>query len=261
MTKVQSQNDNPVYSADRSLYGKLRRRVARLMYRRPVRGCTLEAPMLSFAFDDAPRSAALTGAQLLEDAGARGTYYINAGLFGQDGPMGPYTLAEDVQKLAEAGHEIGCHTFSHLDCGKAPGQAIRADIEANATALSALGVPPMSTFAYPYGDVSPQAKQALDGRFALLRGLHHGVIQTGSDLNQAPAVGIEGPKGEEIARFYLERVKTEGGWLILYSHDVQNKPSEWGCTPEALRRLIDAAGPCQIVTVAEGARRLAESRA
>ena len=39
-------------------------------------------PMVSFTFDDIPKSAATTGAGILEDHGARGTFYVSGGLVG-----------------------------------------------------------------------------------------------------------------------------------------------------------------------------------
>jgi peptidoglycan/xylan/chitin deacetylase (PgdA/CDA1 family) len=247
-----------VYSADRSLKGKLRRRLARLQARRPAaRGPG--RPMVSICFDDAPVSAAETGAAILEARGVRGTWFISMGLAGQDGPMGPNADAAHVKALMAAGHEIGCHTFSHLDCGQAPAGLATGDVEQNRAALQALGAPDPTAFAYPYGDVSAPAKMALGARFGLLRALHHGLIGQGSDLNQAPAVGIEGPDGEETARGWLKRAVAERAWLILYTHDVRPYPSPFGCTPDALERLVDEAiaGGAEIVTVAEGCRRLA----
>src|ERR1700722_7595377 len=38
-----------------------------------------EAPMVSFTFDDIPKSAATTGAGILEDHGGRGTFYVSGG--------------------------------------------------------------------------------------------------------------------------------------------------------------------------------------
>jgi hypothetical protein len=76
------------YQPDRSLKGKIRRRVVRLVERRPATQ-TLETPLVSFSFDDAPASAATTGARILESHGARGAYFLSAGLAGQDSPMGP----------------------------------------------------------------------------------------------------------------------------------------------------------------------------
>jgi peptidoglycan/xylan/chitin deacetylase (PgdA/CDA1 family) len=246
------------YQPDRSLKGKLRRRLVRLAQRRPATGA-LTRPMVSFSFDDAPATAAATGAALLETRGLLGTYYISAGLAGTDGPMGRFADRAEIQRLALAGHEIGCHTYSHLDLGQADSAATAADVQRNQTALEQWNLPRSRSFAYPYGDVSAPAKRALSGRYASLRALHHGVVATGSDLNQTPAVGVEGPEGEATARRWMATAKARNAWLILYTHDVAESPSPWGCTPGALGRLIDEAlgGGFDVVTVAEGARRMA----
>ncbi len=245
------------HHADPSLKGKLRRRLSRLQARRPAPGRP-DRPTVTFSFDDAPVSAAETGAALLESFGLRGSYFIAAGLVGATGPMGPNADARQIRRLIAAGHEIGCHTHSHLDCGQASAEAMSADVERNRAAVLAFGAPEPVSFAFPYGDVSAPAKAALGGRFALLRALHHGLIRDGSDLNQAPGVGIEGPQGEHIARRWIKRAVRQRAWLILYTHDVTEAPSPWGCTPAALERLIDTAlaSGADVVTVAEGCRRI-----
>lgn len=223
------------YSADRSLKGKLRRRYARLVHRRPAR-LDLDGPVVSFTFDDAPDSAATEGARILEDAGARGTFYVCAGLHGQDGPMGRYADRGQIARIARRGHEIACHTFSHLDCGQASAAAIAADAARNAEVLTRAGFPPRH-FAWPYGDVSPRGKRVLGDRYGSLRALHPGLVEDGVDLNQLPAVGIEGDSGEAVARAWIDRAADRGAWLILYTHDVRAAPSPWGCKPDALARL------------------------
>jgi len=245
------------YSADRSLKGKLRRRLALLSQRRPVQ-VALQRPMISFTFDDAPVTAALEGARVLEARGVRGTYYFSTGLAGRTGPMGVYAEAEDARRLAAAGHEIACHTFSHLDCGKARAAQIVSDVDRNSEGLKAWGAAYTESFAYPYGDVSVPAKRVLGGRFRTLRTVQAGMVETGSDANQLPAVGIEGPEGEAAALRWLDRAADRKAWLILYTHDVAETPSAWGCTPEALGHLVDAAVArgFDVVTAAEGARRL-----
>lgn len=245
------------YSADRSLKGKLRRRLALLSHRRPVR-MALDRPMITFSFDDAPATAADAGAKVLELRGIRGTWYFSAGLAGQSGPMGVYATAEDARRLAEAGHEIACHTFSHLDCGQANARAIVEDVGRNADALKAWGAPPSESFAYPYGDVSTAAKSVLGGRYRTLRTVQAGLVEGGSDANQLPSVGIEGPDGEAVALRWIDKAADRKAWLILYTHDVAEAPSPWGCTPDALGRLADVvqARGFDIVTAADGAKRL-----
>ncbi|HUZ11975.1 MAG TPA: polysaccharide deacetylase family protein [Caulobacteraceae bacterium] len=244
------------YEADGSWRAKLRRRAVRLTARRRARAPA--TPMLSIAFDDAPASAAGAGAAILAARGLKGSYYICAGLAGAQGSMGRLAGADAVRGLAAAGHEIGCHTFSHLDCGQAGAREAVDDVARNAETLAAWGLPRPATFAYPYGDVAAGPKRALAGRFSLLRALHHGLVAEGCDLNQAPAVGIEGREGEAVARRWLARAERRRAWLILYTHDVTPQPSPWGCTPDALARLADEAlsAGFEVVTVAEGARRV-----
>lgn len=245
------------YEPDRSLKGKVRRRLIRLAHRRPAR-VKLERPMVSFSFDDAPATACEAGAQVLEQRGLRGTYYFAAGLTGREGPMGRFATGADAARLHAAGHEIACHTFSHLDCGQASRDETLADIDLNARHLAEWGAGQPVSFAYPYGDVAAPAKTALAGRFKTLRALHHGLIADGADLNQAPAVGIEGADGEQVALDWLDKAHRRKAWLILYTHDVSPQPSQWGCATAALERLVDGAltAGFDVVTVAEGARRI-----
>ncbi|MGZ3299187.1 MAG: polysaccharide deacetylase family protein, partial [Asticcacaulis sp.] len=127
------------YSADRSLYGKLRRRVARMVTTKPA-VVELRRPMLTISFDDAPASAAIEGAAILNRHDVRGTYFISAGLGGQDSHLGRYATLNEVRTLAQAGHEIACHTLSHLDCGRATIDDIEVELDANAKALASIGV-------------------------------------------------------------------------------------------------------------------------
>jgi len=227
------------YSPDRSLKGKLRRRWARVTHRRPLRS-TIDRPIVSITFDDAPISAVRAGAEVLERHAARGTYYVCAGLADRPGHMGDYAAMGDYADLSVRGHEIACHTYSHLDCGKATGPAMVQDIDRNAGVLRDFGLE-TAHFAFPYGDVSPNAKRVLSGRYGSLRALHPGLVRAGTDLNQLPAVGIEGHGGEATARRWIDRALSAPAWLILYTHDVRSGASDWGCTLEALDRLLTHA--------------------
>ena len=239
------------YTPDLSLKGKLRRRFARLTHRRSAR-LGLTRPTVSFTFDDIPASAGQAGAEALEAHGARGTFYVCAGLFGQDGHMGRFADSSEIGNLIRRGHEVAGHTFGHLDCHQTPEAELIADLDANDAALHGLGAAPIH-FAYPYGEVSPRAKALLAGRYASLRGVHKGLVHDGGDLNQLPGIGIEGPDGEALARQWIDRAVSENAWLILYTHDVREAPSPWGCTPDALSRLIAHARAtgCDIRTVGE----------
>jgi peptidoglycan/xylan/chitin deacetylase (PgdA/CDA1 family) len=254
-------NDGEVYRPDLSLKGKLRRRIVRLQHRRAVQAPRV-GPMISFSFDDAPDTAFSVGAKLLEARGLRGTFFVCAGLIGDSGHMGPYATRDQVVQAAAMGHEIACHSYSHLDCGQAKAADIAHDLDRNSQAFAALGLPQPTTFAFPYGDVSAQAKHVAGDRFRLCRALHHGVVKPGADLNQAPAVGIEGDDGEAVARRWMQTAARQGAWLILYTHILGSTPTEFGCTVEGFARLVDEAiaGGFHIVTVERGAAMLGHTQ-
>lgn len=239
------------YAADASLGGKLRRRFARLTHRRPAR-LGLTRPVVSFTFDDIPESAAHAGAGVLEAHDARGTFYVCTGLADREGHMGRFANANEVRDLAARGHEVACHTRDHTDCHRASDAQLLEDTSDNVARLKALGATPRH-FAFPYGEVSSQAKAMLAPHYGSLRGVHAGLVRDGSDLNQLPAVGIEGEEGEANACRWINRVVAENAWLILFTHDVRETPSAWGCTPDALDRLAAhaRASGCDIRTVGE----------
>lgn len=254
-----SVDQNQPYEPDRSVVGKARRRLARLYNRHPARSGGRTRPCLSITFDDAPTTACTVGAEILQAHGGKATYYISAGLLGRDGHMGPYAQWSDVERLHRHGHEIGCHTYDHTDLGKADGAVALAAVADNKAAFDAHGLPAPPTFAYPFGDVAFGPKAVLASRFTLLRALHYGLIERGADLNQAPSVGLEGPRGEATARLWLLKAAERKAWLILNAHDIQDQPSPWGCTPQALTRIVQEALAMgfEILTVAEGAQRVA----
>jgi len=249
---------NAEFHRDRSLKGKLGREAARLFARRPAPKAPPKA-MVSFTFDDAPVPAATIAAPMLEAAGFRGVYFVASGYMdGAEGPIGPYADWSMIQALAERGHEIACHTFGHRNCAVIGPREATAEIERNARALEQHGLKAPETFAYPFGDVSAAAKAALAPRFRLLRATHPGLVMKGRDLNQAPAVAIEGPAAVETAARWLERAKADGAWLIFYTHDVSENPSLYGCTPEAFQAVVNLVAQMEldVVTAAQGAARL-----
>ena len=74
------------------------RRFARRPFRlRPGR------PIISFTFDDFPRSAWTAGGPVLARHGVTATYYTSFGLAGRDGASGPHFTHHDLRALLSAG--------------------------------------------------------------------------------------------------------------------------------------------------------------
>lgn len=210
---------------------------------------------VSFCFDDFPRSAVEIGADLLESHGWRGTWFVAGGLMGTEHPeYGDMFEAADLARLRDAGHEIGCHTFSHIDCAQADPEEIRADCARNQAFFAAHDLPAPTSFAYPYGAVNLKAKQALRGHAVARRGVQPGVQVGSAAFDLLRATGIQDDLGG-IARAQADlKVLSEAvsGWLIIFTHDLRDAHSPWGCTPDAFAGLLKtAADTADIVTLGE----------
>src|SRR2546422_1082905 len=70
-------------------------------------------PLISFTFDDFPRSALYSGGEVLQEHGLAATYYAALGLMSQESPVGRIFSEEDLHETLARGHELGCHTFDH----------------------------------------------------------------------------------------------------------------------------------------------------
>ena len=71
--------------------------------------------IVSFTFDDFPSAAATTGAELLQQHGWKGTFYLAHGLINANLLCGKMCSLPEINHLIKEGHEIGNHTFSHIN--------------------------------------------------------------------------------------------------------------------------------------------------
>lgn len=224
------------YVPPRDLASKLRRRITQAKAARPVK-FAFDEPILSVCFDDFPHSA-LEGARILETRGGRGTFYASAGLSHIDGPSGQGFEPGDLKRLADAGHEIGCHTFSHRDCARVETFETLLDLAKNRDALAAMGhAAPLVTLAYPYGETSTELKAVLPPRFQAARGILLGLNVGRGDLTQLRAFPLFGD-GLLQARLALPRAAKRRGWMIVFTHDVATEPSPWGTSASDLDAFI-----------------------
>src|SRR5450756_1186947 len=111
-----------------------------------------KTPMVSFTFDDVPKSAATVGAPLLEEYDARGTFYIAGDLVDKWSGNWIGLSADEIVGLHRRGHEIACHTFSHLRVIDLDAAEMTAEIEKSRQYFSAIDPSiKIENFAYPYG--------------------------------------------------------------------------------------------------------------
>ena len=200
----------------------------------------LDRPVASITFDDFPKSAWTRARSILQRYDARATYYAAGRFCGQFEDGLEYYGVDDLVEIQSASHEIGYHTFSHQYGTGIPSVELESDTARNqAFVTEALGDYRLSSFAYPYGDVSLRIKRLFGRRFPTSRGIHWGVNAGLIDLAQLKAIGLEHrawrPSAIERA---VETAMTYNGWIIFFTHDVSDTPSPFGATPEMLDHAL-----------------------
>jgi peptidoglycan/xylan/chitin deacetylase (PgdA/CDA1 family) len=236
---------------------QMRRRAARYL---DVETVTI-APakgVFSLSFDDIPATAWTEAGPILAEHGVKATYYVCGGLAGGRNMDRDQFQVEHLQALHAAGHEVGCHTFGHTSALRMDGEALRLSLDANAAWVAArLDGYRMTTFAWPCGDATVGANRVVRERFALGRGVRDGVNAGREDRALIRSIGLESRRlpGYDLDGLMAETAASQG-WLTAYGHDVSDRPTDYGCTPEDLDRVLRAArvAGLEVLPVAEAWR-------
>jgi len=226
---------------------------ARVLFRRRL-AVTTALPLISFTFDDFPRSAFLEAGSILVRYGLLGTYYVSLSLMGKQSHLGPMFQVEDLKELARLGHEVGCHTFRHCHSWDTPPDLYETAILENRQALTEV-LPEASfrTFSYPYSAPRLAVKKVAGKYFRCCRvgGLKAGRYlhrhaaggQTFNwgviDLNYLCAFFLEKSRDNpEAVKGLIDQNARARGWLIFATHDVCADPSPFGCTPDFFEQVV-----------------------
>jgi len=211
-------------------------------------------PIVSFTFDDFPRSALTVGGQILKNRGVRGTYYAAVGLMNKSNELGEQFRSHDLDALLSDGHELASHTFSHISCYSVSDANFRKEVEQGRRALKELTARNDSgNFAFPFGEVTAKAKKTIGSTVLSSRSIWGGVNGPEVDLRLLRANSLYGDRDKcaQVRELILDNERRRT-WLIFYSHDVDDTPSRYGCTPELLEfAVLLASRGARILTVAE----------
>jgi peptidoglycan/xylan/chitin deacetylase (PgdA/CDA1 family) len=219
--------------------GKYQRTIARSLCRRPF-NVPARVPIVSFTFDDFPRSALLTGGSILRSHGVSGTYYASLGLIGKQIETGNMLTTDDLRSVIQDGHELGCHTFEHCDAWKTEPRKFEKSIQENQRALGELAPgAQFKSMSYPIGVPRGETKRISARYFACCRGggqaFNIGIV----DLNYLSAYFLEQSRDDpdEIKRIIDENARAKG-WLIFATHDIADRPTRWGCSPRLFESMV-----------------------
>jgi peptidoglycan/xylan/chitin deacetylase (PgdA/CDA1 family) len=242
---------------------KVRRALADRLHRRTVQ-FALPAPIVSFTFDDAPKSAFLTGGKILREHGGTGTFYVSLGLLDSTTEVGPIGSIDDLVAAVEHGNELGCHTFDHVDAWETSRLVYLESVERNREALGKL-LPDarFTTFAYPKNGATYDVKEPLERLFICSRGGGQSANIDVADLNLVKACFLDRRQNVDLAmaRALIDHNAHARGWLVFATHDIVDNPSPFGCTTRFLSSVVEhaARSGALLLPVAEACHRVVAS--
>jgi peptidoglycan/xylan/chitin deacetylase (PgdA/CDA1 family) len=219
-----------------------KRKSASVLFRKRL-AIQIEQPLISFTFDDFPRTALLAGGAILKQFELRATYYTALGLLGKDSPSGPIAVADDLRRAVEEGNELGCHTFAHCHSWDTGTDVFVDSVARNREAMSDL-IPgaKFKSFSYPISEPRPSTKRAISREFLCCRAGGQTMNAGTADLNQLFAYFLEKADGNlQPVKDLIDKNKERRGWIIFATHDVAPQPSRFGCTPDFFEAVVQYA--------------------
>lgn len=209
----------------------IRRKWASISFTRKI-NIRLHEPIVSFTFDDAPISAFENGVNILSKFGFGGTFYISLSLMNGVEQETRFTVQHLNNAIAQH-NELGCHTYGHTDLYTLPFEKGRDDIIQNQKRIGEI-VPgyTFKNFSYPFGSQTRTIKQFISSRFRSARGIEEGINLNDADRYNLKTVKVyEHRFTPEYLHRKIDEVIANKGWLIFYTHDVMENPTDWGCSP------------------------------
>jgi len=206
-------------------------------FNRRQRAIQFSTGIVSFTFDDFPATAANKGAELLEQQGWRGTFYLATGLLDQDSDVGRMCSMKDVERLHDGGHEIASHGCSHIHYDQVTKSHLVREMEESTRVLERFDGG--RNFALPFGAYDASSLNFFSGRFNTIRTVRGGINRGLADLNLLRANAIYRSTDPDTLHSLIDHAKEARGWLIFYTHDVAASPSEFGCTADRLDSALN----------------------
>ena len=219
---------------------KYRRTAAKYLFRRMVQ-VEITTPIIYLSFDDAPHTAFTHGGKILNTYGANATFYMSLGILESDSPSGPIASLDDLRRAVKDGHELGCHTFDHLNPRETkPDLFVQSVLKNHQTLSQILPEAAFTSLAYPLCCPSPAIKRRIGKQFLCCRGGEHTSNVGTADLNYLNAVFFDARNAHTIdtVKQLIDKNAESLGWLIFATHDVDDNPSPYGCSKKFFEEAV-----------------------
>ncbi len=213
-----------------------------------------EQGLVSVTFDDIWSSAVNEGAAELESRGYTGSFYVTQD-YAEKSALPEYAKANTLQKLIDAGHEIGAHSLSHRAMTKLTEADLQSEVQSPFDYLKANGQEPQG-FAYPFGDFGQREENSVKKTYAYARTSLTGLNDKTADPYRIRIVAITRDTSTSQIFEWIDAAKKTKTWVVFLFHDLQLNPNDFDYTSTVTqyRQMLDyiQRNQVKVVTVKEG---------
>ncbi|MEI6809901.1 MAG: polysaccharide deacetylase family protein, partial [bacterium] len=185
---------------------------------------------VSVTFDDGTENQVLVGAELLNQRGLKGSFYVITDSGNETNLWNQWpTYWQDWATLAAQGHEIGSHTVSHQELTNRTVEEVRAELSISRQVIdSKIPSQICLTFSYPFGSNDALVRQLTAEYYIAAR-----TVWSPGNLNFYPddplalyppvdffAIGSVHIDSIAFADLHadLDAAESSGSWLVSYMH-------------------------------------------
>jgi peptidoglycan/xylan/chitin deacetylase (PgdA/CDA1 family) len=199
----------------------------------------LKEPLISFTFDDIPRSAIENGEAILKKYNYSGTYYISIGLMEKEGFDFSGNDSALLRKIIDRGGELACHTYKHLHFFQAKKEEIFSDLQQNQASIDNI-IPgyKFMNMSFPFGEQTLMAREIIKNKFRSARSVYRGINSGNIDLNCLKSIRLYENNSLRTIFSTIDKAIEKKAWIIFYTHDVMNNPTDIGCSPGYFEEVI-----------------------
>lgn len=193
--------------------------------------------LVSLSFDDGGESFYTDVFPELLSRNLKATVNVVNNFIGKPG----YMSVQQIKEINQNGMEIGSHSFSHSYLTRLPDDVLGRESRDSKKAGISLGLSPLTTFAYPYGDYDDRAREAvIKAGYKAARITGRGFNTKNSDLYTLRTQNVTGETSVEEVKQWIDDAIKNKTWLILGFHDVtEGEGDEYAIAPENLEAILD----------------------
>ncbi len=214
--------------------------------------------MVTLSFDDGYKSFMTNALPVLSEFKMPSTVSIITSHVGYS----RYLSAQDINSISRKGHEIAAHTRTHTHLSENQEESLITEIVGSWYDLSKAGYK-ITSFVYPYGNFSLDAKNIAARKFSGARTVSRGFNTKNTDPYLLKDQLVTRDISVVAVQEYLATANANQSWLILELHEVLKEDSQndsESITIAKLREILKAVqdSGVEVVTLEEGIRQLKE---